>query len=63
MSMEVLVGLLIVACLYFLPSVIAAFRNHPKLAAIFMYNLLLGWTGLGWVVVLVWAFIKQSQLR
>ena len=58
-------GYLVVAafflCLYLLPSAIAAFRNHPQLAAIFVCNLLLGLTVLGWVVSLIWAFVKQSQ--
>ena len=41
--------------LYFLPSVIAAARSKRDLVSIFVLNLLLGWTAIGWVVALVWA--------
>ena len=41
---------------YFLPPWVAAFRRHHNATAIFVLTLLLGWTGLGWVAALVWAF-------
>jgi hypothetical protein len=41
--------------LYFLPSVIANRRGHPNRTPIFVVNLLLGWTFLGWVAALVWS--------
>lgn len=41
------------AALYFLPSIVGrAKRNFP---AIFMLNLFLGWTVIGWIVALIWA--------
>jgi Superinfection immunity protein len=40
---------------YFIPAGVAAFREHHNFGAIFMLNLLLGWTFVGWVVALVWA--------
>lgn len=40
---------------YAAPAFIAAYRNHPNVAAIVALNILLGWTFLGWVVALVWA--------
>ncbi len=51
--------LLITACvgflLYFLPSIVSSSRRHHNHLAIVMLNLLLGWTGLGWCLALVWA--------
>lgn len=41
--------------LYFLPAFISFLRNHKNKLAIFLLNLLLGWTVLGWVVSLVWS--------
>ncbi|WP_376916588.1 superinfection immunity protein [Paraburkholderia sp. OAS925] len=41
--------------LYFSPAFAAAHRKHPNRVAIFVLNLLLGWTVLGWVGALVWA--------
>jgi len=42
--------------LYFLPSIIAFKRGHPNAGAILVLNIFLGWTGLGWIGALVWAF-------
>ncbi len=44
--------------LYFLPTLIAFLRQHKNKLAIFLLNLLLGWTVLGWVVSLVWSVMK-----
>jgi len=50
--------------LYLLPMMIAFHRHHENYTAIFMLNLFLGWTGVVWVVCLVWAFIsKPAPLR
>ena len=43
--------------LYCLPAIIASNRNHPQKTAIFVLNLLIGISGIGWLVALVWAFI------
>jgi len=40
------------AVLYFLPSLIAAWRGHAELRLIFVQNLLLGWSPIDWVVAL-----------
>lgn len=47
--------LLISALLYFLPAVIALARGHHDGFAIFLTNLLLGWTVLGWIIALIWS--------
>jgi hypothetical protein len=46
---------------YLLPSIIAAYRNHPNSLAILLLNLLAGWTFAGWVGALVWSCIDLSQ--
>ena len=43
---------------YFLPSFIAFSRQHKNKIAIFLLNLLLGWTVLGWVGSLVWSVTR-----
>lgn len=40
---------------YFLPAFIASHRKHPNAASIFLIDLFLGWTFLGWLVALVWS--------
>ncbi len=47
---------IIVLLLTFLPSFIAYSRNHPNRLAILILNFLLGWTGVGWIILLIWAF-------
>ncbi len=54
---ELLVIVLIVA-FYFLPALIAFLRQRRNKLAIFLLNLLLGWTVLGWVVSLVWSVMR-----
>jgi hypothetical protein len=41
--------------LYFLPSIIALARSKRDTLAIFLLNLFLGWSVIGWIVALVWA--------
>jgi len=55
--LELLLVVLIFA-VYFLPTLIAFLRQHRNKLAIFLLNLLLGWTVLGWVVSLVWSVMK-----
>jgi RsiW-degrading membrane proteinase PrsW (M82 family) len=59
-----LIAIMISILVYLLPAFIASQRGHPQTNAIFMLNLFLGWTLLGWVGALVWAAtaIKRDQL-
>ena len=44
-----------IAVVYFLPSLVAWVRGHHAVLAVFLTNLFLGWTFLGWVAALVWS--------
>lgn len=46
--------------LYFLPAIIAARRHHRNKTPIFLLNLFLGWTLIGWVGALVWSTTAQD---
>ncbi len=48
--------------IYFIPSIIAKQREHYDTWAIFITNLFLGWTFLGWVISLIWA-TKKTLVR
>jgi hypothetical protein len=57
----VTLGLL--AAAYFAPALVAYYWRkppHPNKRAIFVLTLLTAWTGIGWVVALVWAFTKTT---
>ena len=49
--------------IYFLPYIISFKRNHRNRTSIFILNLFLGWTFIGWVASLVWAFTNDIQNR
>ncbi|AYN26712.1 superinfection immunity protein [Buttiauxella sp. 3AFRM03] len=46
---------------YFIPSVVAAVRDHKYMGAVMALNILLGWTFLGWVVALVWSMMGKNE--
>ena len=46
---------------YFIPAIIALVRRKSNTLAIFLLNLFLGWSLIGWVVALVWAVSKDQQ--
>ena len=48
-------GLLVFAGLYFIPTWIGLGRRHEKLLSIFLVNLILGFTGFGWMIALLMA--------
>lgn len=50
----------VIAAVYLLPTVISAIREKKNTGAIFVLNLLLGWTLLGWIGALVWSLTVES---
>ena len=52
-----IIGFIVTVALYFLPTVIAVVRHHRNLVAIILVNVFLGWTGVGWLVALIWAIV------
>jgi hypothetical protein len=45
----------IAALLYFFPTIAASRYRHPRQLTILYLNILIGWTVVGWVIVLRWA--------
>ena len=54
--MEQLVSSLLFLAIYFIPFLVALKRRKADRWAILVLNLFLGWTLIGWVIALVWAF-------
>lgn len=46
---------------YFIPSIIGFSRGHKSKWGIFILNLFLGWSILGWIVSLVWSFSSAKE--
>ncbi|MES3437180.1 superinfection immunity protein [Citrobacter freundii] len=53
--------LAVLLVLYLIPSVIAYRRWHKNFKPIFVLNIFLGWTFLGWLVCLVWSLSSNTQ--
>jgi len=56
--MIVIIGLI---ATYFLPTIIALILHKRNTLAIFMLDLFLGWSLIGWVIALVWAVAKDKE--
>src|SRR5215469_16430947 len=55
-SLLIIVALIVMALIfYFLPTIVASKRQHTDKDAIFVINLFLGWTLIGWMIALAWA--------
>jgi type VI protein secretion system component VasK len=54
-TLGLIVVLAVAVAVYFIPNWIASARNHHNANAIFVTNLLLGWTALGWIAALIWS--------
>ena len=54
--------LIILLVLYFLPAIVAELRGHRNMMAIWIINIFLGWTGIGWVIALVMAVWRDRRV-
>jgi len=50
-----LIAAIIFLVVYFLPALVGCLNKKKNAGGIFMLNLLLGWTGIGWIIALIWA--------
>ena len=52
--------LAIVVCLYPLPWLIGRKRGVATLGMLFCFNVLLGWTVLGWLIAMLWGIMGET---
>ncbi len=52
---------LTLTCLYFVPFMVAAARDHDSFIAILVVNALVGWTGIGWIACMIWAAFSPAH--
>jgi len=55
-TVRLILGIVLLLTLYFIPSGVAVLRHHSNAMPVFLTNLFFGWTGVGWIVVLIWSF-------
>ena len=52
---------LILLAIYLIPALLATFKKHKNVTAIWILNIFAGWTFIGWVGALVWVFVKSGD--
>ncbi|NNF05348.1 MAG: superinfection immunity protein [Candidatus Eisenbacteria bacterium] len=57
-GIQEIVILILALPVYFLPTIIAFYRGHPKKLPIIIINVLFGGTVIGWVIAFIWAMKK-----
>ena len=53
--------IIVCALLYFVPAFIAYSRKHDSKGWVLFLNIILGWTGLGWLFCLLWAAFGKTK--
>ncbi len=54
-------GLIVLLLAYFVPAFVAFSRGVPNKGSVFVINLFLGWTVVGWIVALAMAARSNQQ--
>ena len=55
-AIEIIYGVAFLS-LYFTPSIVAFYRTKPLRFGIAFFNLLAGWTVIGWMAAFIWACV------
>lgn len=61
--MKSLIGFIlfiIIGAIYFIPTIRAYKIKHRQKDPIFLINIFLGWTFIGWLIALIWSFSAQT---
>ena len=56
-----MIFLTLVLVLYFLPTLVASRHGHSAVG-IGLLNLLFGWTGIGWIALMVYALVSAPRI-
>ena len=48
---------------YFLPTIVAVCRRHPYKGMLFVDNIFLAATGIGWAILLVLSFYRHQPMQ
>lgn len=55
--------LLFLFAMYWLPTIVAISRHTHSALGVAMVNFFTGWTGIGWIVAMVWALGASPSER
>ena len=59
----IMMGMIVGIPIYLAPTFIAVSRKVDAALGVFLLNLLLGWSILGWVGSLVWAVVAKTKMQ
>ena len=48
------------AAVFFMPTIVACRRGHFKRGTTLLLNILVGWSGLGWLVIMFWSATGEA---
>jgi len=54
---------LVLVVLYWVPTIVAVAAKHHNVVGIAALNGLAGWSGVGWIVAMVWACTRPASAR
>ncbi|HTR61690.1 MAG TPA: superinfection immunity protein [Candidatus Binataceae bacterium] len=60
---KVLIALCALLVVYFLPALVALVRRNRDLQSVFLINLWLGWTVIGWITAMGWALDRTGRRK
>jgi len=60
-TVQGIVVMIFLLIIYMVPAGIAYYRKHASWMAILVLTVVLGWTGIGWALALVWALANKGQ--
>lgn len=58
-SFLVMVLMYVLMCM--IPAMVALTRNHKQTLAIFVLCLVSAWTGIGWIIAMIWACLSGDS--
>jgi len=64
MNMNEMLLIILITLIYFIPALIAGYREHRNGVPLFIINLVAGWTFIGWFGCLAWSFsdnVKKGE--
>ena len=60
-SLTGVIAVIVLFSCYFMPAIIALLRDKCGAGGVALVNFFLGWTVIGWLLALVWAFSGKTR--
>ena len=54
---------IVIIAAFFFPTLFAILRGHKRTIGVFILNIVVGWTGLGWILLLAYALLSEAKAQ